>query len=113
MVTVSLAMEWSRRKCTVNHTLSKMSKMPLTISMQVILEMSHSQLTLLVSSVAPFVIAGFVILSLLTNLRLLGNISHQQKSPLYVNGLCTRVQLVNHSIENHSYKEFQSFLAGS
>jgi hypothetical protein len=63
--------------------------------------------------VAPFVIAGLVILSLLTNLRLLDNISHQQKRSLYVNGLCTRVQLVSHSVEKHFYIEFQSFLAGS
>jgi hypothetical protein len=110
MVTASFAMEWSGRRSIANHTLSKMSKKPLTIFMQATPRMSHLQLTFSVSSVAPFVIAGLVILSLLTNLRHLGNISHQQKRPLFVNGLFTRVQLVNHSAEKHSYMEFHSNL---
>jgi hypothetical protein len=116
MVTAPLAMEWSGQRCTANHTLSKMSKKPLTISVQPVQatpRMSRLQLTLLVSSVAPFVIAGLVILSLLTNLRHLGKISHQQKRLLYVNGLFTRVQLDSRSVEKHSYIEFRNFLAGS
>ena len=112
-IPVSFAMEWSGRRCTANHTPRKMSKMFLAISVWATPRIFHSQLTFLVSSVALFVIAGWVILSLLNNLRLLGNISHQQKRSLYVNGLCTRVRLVNHSIGIHSYIESQSFLAGS